>query len=258
MSAPGTKTATRIKQAGEKVTEACKISVIVDNEKKLGGFVFRQMEAELNRILRTGGANIQVKMVTSGRADYALRVRDFAPKNNVQGDILGLTSKEDPHNSFLFVETIEDVWRQRGSLPRGGRGIVYARVYAHELATHGLLGWAHSQAGDKDMGFLGSGKNWSDFLFNNEDVVAIRTQQWKYVDQTYYRGGTVIFGNRQYKQLYSADDIHESYSVAATHPDVTAEMQHRLEQARAKYAPFKKGVPPFFQRQRQQPEHKQD
>ena len=169
VSAPGTKTATRIKQAGEKVTEACKISVIVDNEKKLGGFVFRQMEAELNRILRTGGANIQVKMVTSGRADYALRVRDFAPKNNVQGDILGSTSKEDAHNSFLFVETIEDVWRQRGSLPRGGRGIVYARVYAHELATHGLLGWAHSQAGDKDMGFLGSGKNWSDFLFNNED-----------------------------------------------------------------------------------------
>ncbi len=96
-------------------------------------------------------------------------------------------------------------------------------------------------------------------LFNNEDIVAIRTQQWKYVDQTYYRGSTVIFANRKYKQLYdAANDIHESYSVAETHPDITADMQHRLEQARARYAPFKKGVPPFFQRQRQQSEHKQD
>ena len=95
-------------------------------------------------------------------------------------------------------------------------------------------------------------------LFNNEDVVAVRTQQWKYVDQTYYRGSTVTFANRKYKQLYSADDIHESYSVAETRPDVTADMQSRLERARTKYAPFKKGLPPYFQKLRQQTEHKQD
>jgi hypothetical protein len=152
------------------IPEACNISVIVDNSKKLGGFILNQLGAELNRILATGGANIHANLVTSGRADYALGVHDFAPKNdNDEGDILGQTSKQDPHSSFLFVETIENVWRQRGTLPRGGRGIVYARVYAHELAAHGILGWAHSQAGDKEMGFLGSGKNWSDFLFNNED-----------------------------------------------------------------------------------------
>ena len=166
---PAAKTAVRKKQVDEKASEACKISVIVDNEKKLGGFVFRQMEAELNRILRTGGANIQVKMSTTGRADYALRIRDFPPKASVEGEILGQTSEQDPHNSFLFVEAIEDVWRRGRALPRGGRGIVYARVYAHELAAHGILGWAHSRAEDKDMGFLGSGKNWSDFLFNNDD-----------------------------------------------------------------------------------------
>jgi len=96
-------------------------------------------------------------------------------------------------------------------------------------------------------------------LFNNEDIVAVRTQQWKYVDQTYYRGSTVIFGNRKYKQLYdAAQDIPESYSVAETHPDVTTDMQKRLDLARQKYAPFKKGIPPYFQRLRQQSEHKQD
>jgi arylsulfatase A len=90
-------------------------------------------------------------------------------------------------------------------------------------------------------------------LFNNEAVVAIRTEQWKYVDQTYYRGSGVIFANRKYKQLYAADDIHESYSLADTHPEVTAEMQKRLEEARKTYAPFKRGIPPYFQKMGQQP-----
>ena len=95
-------------------------------------------------------------------------------------------------------------------------------------------------------------------LFNNEEVVAIRTQQWKYVDQTYQRGNIVTFGNSKYKQLYdTVNDIHESYSLADRHPDVTTDMQHRLSEARKKYAPFKKGVPAYFQRQKQA-ENKQD
>lgn len=95
-------------------------------------------------------------------------------------------------------------------------------------------------------------------FFDNEEIVAIRTQQWKYVDQTYFRGNLVTLGKQKYKQLYAASDIHESYSLADNNPEVTTEMQGRLAEARKKYAPFKKGVPPYFQRQKQQAERQQD
>ena len=81
-------------------------------------------------------------------------------------------------------------------------------------------------------------------LFNNEDVVGIRTQAWKYVDQTYYRGLAIPLGAAGYKELYDAKrDTAENYSVAEMHPDVTLEMQQRLAAAREAYAPFKKGIP---------------
>jgi arylsulfatase A len=95
-------------------------------------------------------------------------------------------------------------------------------------------------------------------LFNNEDVVGIRTQRWKYIDQTYYRGSLVNFSNRSYTELYdAAHDIPESYSVAETYPEVTLEMQKRLKQAQETYAPFKRGIPTFFQQMRN-PTKKQD
>ena len=149
---------------------ACNISVIVDEKKKLGTFILKQLEGELNKIFVTGGADIHVTLLTAGTADYALRIQDSPPKNNsAEGVILAQTSKQDPHNSVLFVKAIEDTWQQIRSLPLGGRGVVYARVYAHELAAHGILGWRHNQRGDEKMGFVGSGKNWADFLFNNHD-----------------------------------------------------------------------------------------
>ena len=95
-------------------------------------------------------------------------------------------------------------------------------------------------------------------LFNNEDVVSIRTQQWKYVEQTYYRGSQINFNNRDYKELYDETrDVSESYSVAATYPEVTSDMQKRLKQAQETFSPFKRGIPPFFQQMRNQP-RKQD
>lgn len=149
---------------------SCNISVIVDDREKLGTFILKQLEGELNKIFVTGGADIHVTLLTAGNADYALRIQDSPPKsNNSDGVILAQTSKQDPHNSVLFVKAIEDTWEQIRSLPVGGRGVVYARVYAHELAAHGILGWRHSQRGDENMGFVGSGKNWGDFLFNNHD-----------------------------------------------------------------------------------------
>ena len=76
-------------------------------------------------------------------------------------------------------------------------------------------------------------------LFNNEDVVAVRTQHWKYVEETYFRGSAWNFGNRQYKQLYdTTSDISENYSVADRHPDVLIEMQTRLKQAQVRFIAF--------------------
>jgi arylsulfatase/uncharacterized sulfatase len=41
--------------------------------------------------------------------------------------------------------------------------------------------------------------------------------------------------------------VTESYSVAETYPDVALDMQTRLKRARETYAPFKRGIPPFFE-----------
>jgi arylsulfatase A len=84
-------------------------------------------------------------------------------------------------------------------------------------------------------------------LFNNEDVVGVRTQGWKYVTQTYYRSLKVDLERAGYQELYDMErDVAESYSVAETFPDVAHGMQERVGRARATFAPFKKGVPPFF------------
>jgi arylsulfatase A-like enzyme len=85
-------------------------------------------------------------------------------------------------------------------------------------------------------------------LFNNEEVVGVRTQRWKYIEQTYYRSLMVNLERSGYAQLYDMGrDVAESYSVAVTHPHVTLEMQTRLKRAREVYAPSKRGVPPYIQ-----------
>lgn len=87
-------------------------------------------------------------------------------------------------------------------------------------------------------------------LFDNEDVVGIRTQRWKYVASGYWRGGMSDFQKGGYDELYDLTrDSGESYSVSQTYPDVVKEMRGRLERARAKFAPFKTNVvPPVFQK----------
>jgi arylsulfatase A-like enzyme len=77
-------------------------------------------------------------------------------------------------------------------------------------------------------------------LFDNEDVVAIRTQRWKYVTNDYYRRSFTELSGRGYPQLYdmSADEA-EDYSMAARFPEVLADMQARLERARQTFAPLK-------------------
>lgn len=82
-------------------------------------------------------------------------------------------------------------------------------------------------------------------LFDNEDVVAIRTQRWKYSAGDYYRGLDFRFENRGYDQLYDMQAAEpENYSVAARYPGVVADMQARLERARETFGPLKsKDVP---------------
>lgn len=80
-------------------------------------------------------------------------------------------------------------------------------------------------------------------LFDNEEVTAIRTQRWKYVASTYYHGRMMAVDQR-YPQLYDVSrDIGESYSVADRQPQVLADMQRRMAEARKRFAPLKLGDP---------------
>jgi len=90
-------------------------------------------------------------------------------------------------------------------------------------------------------------------LFNNEDPIGVRTQRWKYVASTYYRGLSMDYEKiGTYLQLYDEQAPGaESYSLAATFPEVTREMRARLDAARKRYAPYRKGVPPGVTRRLQ-------
>ncbi|HEX4197984.1 MAG TPA: sulfatase [Caulobacteraceae bacterium] len=97
-------------------------------------------------------------------------------------------------------------------------------------------------------------------LFDNENVLGIRTQRWKYVSGAYYRDMMLPFGLLGYTELYDmASDPSESYSVAQTYPAVAAEMRARFEQAQATFRPFKhKDIPPVFKQIHEQFAHIQD
>ncbi len=90
-------------------------------------------------------------------------------------------------------------------------------------------------------------------LFNNFDVVAVRTQRWKYVVQTHYRTFAVPLPLMGHQELYDMRaDPSESYSLAAREPAVLADMQARLKTAQAEFKPYNTGVPPFFVKLNQQ------
>lgn len=88
-------------------------------------------------------------------------------------------------------------------------------------------------------------------LFNNEDVAGIRTDRWKLVMETYYRGNTVPLDVRGYPQLYDLKlDPSESYNVASLHPDVLQSLTRQWEAARREFESLRthptdmKGRPP--------------
>lgn len=77
-------------------------------------------------------------------------------------------------------------------------------------------------------------------LFNDEDVVAVRTQRWKLVAADYYRNYYMDLPSRGYPQLYDMQaDPAESYSVADRYPDILAGLTARLARARETFASFR-------------------
>ncbi|MEO6040771.1 MAG: sulfatase-like hydrolase/transferase, partial [Croceibacterium sp.] len=84
-------------------------------------------------------------------------------------------------------------------------------------------------------------------LFNDEDVVGIRTQAWKYLEAAYYRNFMMPLARRGYPQLYDMNMPPEDYSVASLHPDIAKAMATRLQAAKQQFAPLRTGPSSIFQ-----------
>ena len=78
-------------------------------------------------------------------------------------------------------------------------------------------------------------------LFNDEDIVGLRTQRWKYVDASYYRNFLIPLKGRGYPQLYDSKMPGENYSVASLHPDIVKQLQRALAQEQAKFDGLRTG-----------------
>lgn len=89
-------------------------------------------------------------------------------------------------------------------------------------------------------------------LFQSEEVVAIRTQRWKYVRADLYMNHLFLVDGRGYPQLYDMSQAGEEYSVASLHPEVVSAMQQRLSRADAHFAPLRTKEGPI-ERQLQNP-----
>lgn len=86
------------------------------------------------------------------------------------------------------------------------------------------------------------------YYFNNEDVVGVRTQRWKYLTHAYYRRSLGAFEKfdqldgfkTSYDLLFEAGPAGgEEYSYADRHPDVVQELKAKLETARQTFAPLR-------------------
>lgn len=76
-------------------------------------------------------------------------------------------------------------------------------------------------------------------LFNNEKVVAIRTDRWKFVASSYYRSIILPLAAIRGEGLFDVRaDPAEAYNLASLHPDVLADMQARLARAKATFEPL--------------------
>lgn len=82
------------------------------------------------------------------------------------------------------------------------------------------------------------------YLFNNDKIMAVRTQDWKFVLGSYYRTHQPSFraGNRYYGPglLFRMDGVEEeSYSMTREHPEVVEKMVKLLEAGERELSPPK-------------------
>ena len=76
-------------------------------------------------------------------------------------------------------------------------------------------------------------------LFNNEKVMAIRTDRWKFVASSYYRSIVLPLAAIRGEGLFDVRaDPAEAYNLASLHPEVMKDMQARLNRAKATFEPM--------------------
>jgi uncharacterized sulfatase len=76
-------------------------------------------------------------------------------------------------------------------------------------------------------------------FFNNERVAALRTQRWKLVVRSYYRGWDLPISKYGYPLLFDMErDPSETYNLAAKHPEVFKAMMARIERAQGALEPL--------------------
>lgn len=76
-------------------------------------------------------------------------------------------------------------------------------------------------------------------LFNNEQVAAIRTDRWKLVGRSYYRGLDIPLGRFGYWLLFDVRaDPSETYNVADRHPEVMTDLKARFTRAEQLFTPL--------------------
>lgn len=82
------------------------------------------------------------------------------------------------------------------------------------------------------------------YYFNNEAVVGLRDQNWKYLTHTYYTGNIGAFEKfdqlpgfeSSYDMLFDARGVNgESYSLADRNPEAVARMKRQLARARKEF-----------------------
>ncbi len=89
------------------------------------------------------------------------------------------------------------------------------------------------------------------YLFNNEDIAAIRTQDWKYMVRAYYKNRYIAFENIEEKMGFAYEllfdmtvSLPERYSQAENRPAVLNNMKNRLAKARQIFDPMRTGPMP--------------
>ncbi len=86
------------------------------------------------------------------------------------------------------------------------------------------------------------------YFFNNENIVAIRSQEWKYVTHAYYTGSLGAFEKfdqlpgfeSPYQMLFDAHGAEgEAYSYADRHPAIVQALNRALDDARDEFYPLR-------------------